>query len=408
MNYKFLKIASYYPEFLKSYYKQNKTIVNGSYAEQYDHLMATKYGWSNFFQTGLNELGNEAFEIVSNAEPLQKAWALENEISPDDKSLLLKQIRAINPDIIFLQNSLVYSPEYIDTIRENVPSVKQIIGWCCSPIKSTHFELFKKCDYVITCSQKFIDLFITKGLDCYEFNHAFDLSISEKIDNVPFSSRDDLIFSGFLVHGIEFHRERINLLEALSRQNYNIKYYVNLPESSLFYTSALQISYLAAKSLSKMGLMKMVNSIPALNKSLLSAEFPRSSKPSNFFSDRIAGKPLFGIDMYNMISKFKIGLNYHASIAGDYAANMRMFEVTGVGTCLLTDNKSNINKFFNPDTEIVTYNNINECIEKIDWLMDNQASAKQIAEAGQRRTLNDHNFKVRAEQLHDIILENMK
>ena len=251
-------------------------------------------------------------------------------------------------------------------------------------------------------------MFVNAGMHCYELNHAFDLSILEQIDNIPFSDRDDLIFSGFLLHGIEFHRERINLLEALARQNYNIKYYVNPPKSSLFYTSALQISYLAAKSLSKMGLKKVVNSMTVLNKSLLSVEFPRSSKPSKFFSDRISGKPLFGIYMYKMISNFKIGLNYHASIAGDYAANMRMFEVTGVGTCLLTDNKSNISKFFNPDTEIVTYNNIEECVEKIDWLMNNEASAKQIAKAGQNRTLKDHNYRVRAEQLNDIILENLK
>ena len=408
MNYKFLKIASYNPEFLKSYYQKNSTIIHRSYSEQYDHLMATNFAWSNFFQTGLNALGNEAYEIVANATPLQKMWAIENNISPEDNALLLKQIDSIRPDIIFLQDSLVYSPEYIDTIRKKIPSVKQIISWCCSPFKSSHFALYKKCDYVIACSQKFIDLFINEGMDCYELNHAFDLSILEQIDNVPFSDRDDLIFSGNLVHGIEFHRNRIKLLEAISRKNCNIKYYVNSPESNLYYTTALQMSYLSAEFLSKLGLRKIVNSIPKLKKALLSDGFPRSSKPSKYFLDRIAGEPLYGIDMFNMISKFKIGLNYHGSIAGDYAANLRMFEVTGIGTCLLTDNKSNINNFFKPDTEIVTYNNINECIEKMIWLTDNPASSKQIAEAGQRRTLKDHNYKIRAEQLNEIILEHLK
>jgi len=370
--------------------------------------MARKYGWCNYFQKGLNALGNEAYEIVTNAEPLQKMWAVENKISPADNSLLLKQIKSIQPDIIFLHNSMRYSPEYIDTIRKKIPSVKQIIGWCCSPIKPSHFALYKKFDYVITCSQKFIDLFKNEGIDCYELNHAFDLSILEQIDSVPFSNRDDLIFSGFLIHGIEFHRNRIKLLEAISRKNYNIKYYVNPPESNLLYTTALQMSYFAAKSLSKLGLKKIVDSIPKLNKALLSDEFPRSSKPSKYFLDRIAGKPLFGIDMFSMISKFKTGLNYHGSIAGDYAANMRMFELTGVGTCLLTDNKSNINKFFNTDTEIVTYNNVDECIEKMTWLTENPAATKQIAEAGQRRTLKDHNYNIRAEQLNEIILDHLK
>jgi len=408
MNYKFLKITSFYPEFLKNYYRRNNTIVHSSYSEQYAHLMATKFGWSDFFQKGIIALGNEAYEIVLNAEPLQKMWAIENSILPEDDSLLLKQIESIRPDIIFLQNSLLYTPEYIDTIRQRVPSVKQIIGSCCSPIKPSHFELFRKCDYVVTCSEKFIELFKNEGMDCYEINHAFDLSILEKVNNVPFSDRDDLIFSGFLIHGIEFHRERIKFLEAISRKVHNVKYYVNPPESNLFYTAALQMSYLLAKSLSNLGLQKIVDSIPKLNKALLSNGFPKSSKPSKYFLDKIAGEPLFGIDMFNLISTFKIGLNYHANIAGDYAANMRMFEVTGVGTCLLTDNKSNITKFFNPDTEIVTYNNIDECIEKMNWLTNNPAATKQIAEAGQRRTIKDHNFKIRAEQLNEIILERLK
>ncbi len=408
MNYKFLKITSFYPEFLKNYYRRNNTIVHSSYSEQYAHLMATKFGWSDFFQKGIIALGNEAYEIVLNAEPLQKMWAIENSILPEDDSLLLKQIESIRPDIIFLQNSLLYTPEYIDTIRQRVPSVKQIIGSCCSPIKPSHFELFRKCDYVVTCSEKFIELFKNEGMDCYEINHAFDLSILEKVNNVPFSDRDDLIFSGFLIHGIEFHRERIKFLEAISRKVHNVKYYVNPPESNLFYTTALQLSYLLAKSLSNLGLQKIVDSIPKLNKALLSNGFPKSSKPSKYFLDKIAGEPLFGIDMFNLISTFKIGLNYHANIAGDYAANMRMFEVTGVGTCLLTDNKSNITKFFNPDTEIVTYNNIDECIEKMNGLTNNPAATKQIAEAGQRRTIKDHNFKIRAEQLNEIILERLK
>ena len=181
MNYRFLKIASYHSEFLKSYYKKNSTIIHSSYSEQYDHLMAAKFGWSDFFQTELNALGNEAYEIVSNAKPLQKMWAVENMISPADNSLLLKQIESICPDIIFLQDRSLYTAEYIDTIRKNIPSVKQIIGWCCSPIKPSEFALYKKCDYVIACSQKFIDLFIHEGMDCYELNHAFDLSILEQI-----------------------------------------------------------------------------------------------------------------------------------------------------------------------------------------------------------------------------------
>lgn len=66
-----MEITSFYLEFLKSYYLNNSTIVHISNSEQYDDLMAMKYGCSNAFQTGLIELNNEGYEIVSNVYPLQ-------------------------------------------------------------------------------------------------------------------------------------------------------------------------------------------------------------------------------------------------------------------------------------------------------------------------------------------------
>ncbi|MFO0210108.1 MAG: glycosyltransferase, partial [Pseudanabaena sp.] len=89
-------------------------------------------------------------------------------------------------------------------------------------------------------------------------------------------------------------------------------------------------------------------------------------------------------------------------------SNMRLFETTGVGSCLITDWKQNINDLFEPDREVVTYRSSSECIEKVKWLLSNPLEAEKIAKAGQHRTLKDHTFDIRSVQLDLIIQEALK
>ncbi len=85
------------------------------------------------------------------------------------------------------------------------------------------------------------------------------------------------------------------------------------------------------------------------------------------------------------------------------ASNMRLFEATGVGSCLVTDWKANLNRLFEPDREIVTYESADECAEKVKWLLAHPEERRTIALAGQRRTLKDHSYMQRRVQLDDLI-----
>jgi spore maturation protein CgeB len=82
---------------------------------------------------------------------------------------------------------------------------------------------------------------------------------------------------------------------------------------------------------------------------------------------------------------------------------MRLYEATGVGSCLLTDWKSNLGELFEDGVEVVSYKSADECIEKVDYLLANEDARRAIATAGQRRTLRDHSFDNRAVQLDRII-----
>jgi len=82
---------------------------------------------------------------------------------------------------------------------------------------------------------------------------------------------------------------------------------------------------------------------------------------------------------------------------------MRLFEATGVGSCLVTDHKKNIKDLFEPDHEVITFKTDIEAVAKIRWLIEHPEKRREIASAGQQRTLKEHTFEKRAAILNEII-----
>lgn len=111
----------------------------------------------------------------------------------------------------------------------------------------------------------------------------------------------------------------------------------------------------------------------------------------------------WGLHMYEIYSNTKIVVNRHGEVAQGYANNMRMFEATGVGALLLTEEAPNLSTYFN-DKECITYNNIDEAIHKISLhLYDN--SSKDIAEAGFFKTNSRHTYRKILKFAYDKIME---
>lgn len=109
--------------------------------------------------------------------------------------------------------------------------------------------------------------------------------------------------------------------------------------------------------------------------------------------------PVFGSEMYNLHSSSKISLNIHTNHVSGMVGNMRMFEVTGVGGCLLTDTGENLKDLFEPDKEVVTFSNKDECREKALYLLGNDKVREEIAFAGMKKTLSSHTFKIRCQEI---------
>lgn len=106
--------------------------------------------------------------------------------------------------------------------------------------------------------------------------------------------------------------------------------------------------------------------------------------------------------MYQILRKSKITLNHHGDIA-PYANNCRLYEATGVGTLLITDWKENLHEMFDPGKEVVAYRTPEECAELIQYYLEHDEEREVIARAGQERTLREHTYHQRMEELVDIV-----
>jgi spore maturation protein CgeB len=107
--------------------------------------------------------------------------------------------------------------------------------------------------------------------------------------------------------------------------------------------------------------------------------------------------------MYGVLRNSKIAINHHIDLAGAYANNMRLFEATGVGTMLLTDWKMNIGDMFESGKEVVTYRSPEECSELVSYYLSHEDERAAIARAGQSRTLSQHTYYHRMQELSELL-----
>jgi spore maturation protein CgeB len=112
--------------------------------------------------------------------------------------------------------------------------------------------------------------------------------------------------------------------------------------------------------------------------------------------------PAWGLQMYDVLARSKIVVNHHGNVP-PYANNLRLFESTGSGAMLLTDDKPNLAELFCVGAEVVSYRDADECVDHVRHYLAHETERAAIAEAGQRRTLTDHSFEIRMRELVEII-----
>ncbi len=398
--YRFVRITNYYPQYLKSYYATNGDILKRSYREQYEHLVTNSLESASSYSKELNKLnGVFAADIISNAQ-LQATSKAENNLSVDmtNADLVIEQLKSLQPDVVWVDDFSIIDAEWKIKLLESVKSVKLLAGHICAPYNSTIEEKLRLFDVVFSCIPCMVEELKGKGINAYLLYHSFDSNILPLMNKDNDQPQTELLFSGSLYAGAGFHNTRMEYIEAFLKAGIPVSLYCNLESFRKIFLK--KMFYHLVKSIQAVGMKSLIDKV-----SFLKTKKSYGEVPVSFYSKKLvkaSHPPVFGINLFRLMSKAKITFNNHGEVAGKCAGNIRMFEVTGAGSCLVTDWKENINELFEPGKEIITYVSIEDCIEKVNWLLKNPAEREKIARAGHERTMRDHTVSGRVKILNEI------
>jgi hypothetical protein len=379
-----LKIGVYYKTYLEQFYARRPGLAGVPYAGQHAALIEDCFGSSDFWTRELSRLGYETCDLVINAVPLQKAWASERGLAFDEGDWLFPiteaQVKDFRPDVLIVADYSTVTAAFLRRLREVCPSIRLVLGWCGAPYGQA--SVFVEWDVVLSCVPELVTHFREAGHRSRHVNHAFEPRVLEKLGAPEDATPADFVFIGSLVKSEQFHLGREKLLSRLVRETgLRLWSEVGPPTPSRLRRAARRLLRGAASTSTQTSVDARVA--------------------------RRARAPLFGLEMFRQLRAGRVALNTHIDISTHSASNMRLFEATGVGTCLLTDSKENLGELFEPDAEVVAYRDADECVEKVKYLLGHESARRGIADAGQRRTLREHTFASRAALIDAVIREEL-
>lgn len=371
---------THYPESLRLVYESDPRLAEQSSSQQLDTIYETGFGRAESLPLNLRKLGHAVEQFIVNAAPIQARWATENGLTIETKrSLTLKvqqrlknqvdrlrsrpatlgmnvpkweldvltaQAKGFKPDVIFICDVLYLPAHFHRTLKDYT---KLLVGEMAYPIPPG-LEL-KPFDLVISAAPHFVDRLRQAGTRSELLRLGFEATILERL-----GTQTKNVELAFIGHVSKAHQQRLALLEALARE--------------------VHISFWGAGA------------------ETLPADSPLQGRVK---------PPLWGYDMYRQLQRSKIALNIHIDMAEQFAANMRLYEATGVGTMLLTDWKTNLHELFDIGKEVAAYRSTQECVELVKYYLAHDEEREAIAQAGQKRTLSEHTYYHRMQELTEIL-----
>ena len=371
---------THYQESLRLAYENEPQLAQQSSREQLRFIYDTGFGRADSLLLNLIKLGHEVQQFIINAAPIQIRWAEENGLKIDTKrsfalkvqqrlqrqtdrlrtkplplgryipgwemAVLKAQAEAFKPDVIFICDVLYLPAHFHEALKE---STRLFVGEMAYPIPpGLDLSPF---DLVISAAPHFVERLRKAGTRSELLRLGFEETILKHLEPQPKNA--ELAFIGSVGKD---HKQRLALLEELCRK--------------------VPVSFWGAGA----------EGLP----------------PDSPLRGRVS-PPLWGYEMYRQLQRSKIALNIHIDMAEQYAANMRLYEATGVGTMLLTDWKTNLHELFEIGKEVVAYRSTEECVDLVTYYLTHDSEREAIARAGQQRTLSEHSYYHRMQELTEIL-----
>jgi hypothetical protein len=115
--------------------------------------------------------------------------------------------------------------------------------------------------------------------------------------------------------------------------------------------------------------------------------------------------PLSSEEMIRTWSRSHINLGFGGVLGHKeiFCLKGRDFEVPMSGGLYLTEYHDEISPFYLNGSEIVTYRNFSDLVEKIKWLLANPSDAEAIRQRGRARALKEHSWEMRFEKVFKLL-----
>jgi len=359
-----LLLWTYYENYLRQFYLHNPSVSRLPFADQKQLLLEDGFLWPAHMIDEFRKIGHEADIVVGNADPAQATWALENGLASSTlrADIVREQIRSYRPDILWTCCAERYRGEFLRSVRDDCGAV---VGWSAE-FGAEQFD-WSGVDCVLSSHSNFVQAFRDMGLRSELVLPCVNPKlVADCLSATSHRTRDVTFYGTLAVH---LFKERLKFLSAITRH--------------------VQCDIYADR-------MRWRRR-PWPPRSFLAQFRYVPFRLRNRFKP-----PVFGRDLLRLIASSKIVLNAHVDAANGLAGNIRMFEVTAMGALLLTDPSPNISELFEPDKEIVTYENAADAVKKLRHYLSRPEELQAIAAAGQERTLRSYNCTIRAGEVMRI------
>ena len=285
-----------------------------------------------------------AFFTNGDDEVLQRQWARENGLPANAalESILLAQIEHQRTEVFYNIDPISFPGAFT---RRLPASVKACIAWRAAPSGTTDFRGYS----LLVCNfPGILEGYRRAGMRTAYFAPAFDPEMASYAANTE-RPIDILFVGGFSRH----HQRRAGLLLAVAGLS---------PECNV--VMHLDRSRLTAWAES------------ALGRVLLPSRLRRPDALRH-----LAGAPVFGRDLYTVLSRAKIVVNAAIDMAGEDRGNIRCFEAMGTGGLLLSDAGRYPEGMADGQT-IVTYADPDDLLQKARRLLTAPDQIQEIARRG--------------------------
>lgn len=264
------------------------------------------------------------------------------------------------PKAIFIQNAISYSAKTITDFKKRG---MMVIGHHNIEYNQSLMNTFRLYDLMFVGMQSIERDFINHGINAKIMLNAFDPDMSNGLRDMPHINK--VLCSGSVILKPGYHHNRLRYITSLVNSNVPV---------------TLRLA------LEKNGIIDMA-------KRALTSREVYIKYPKNVIKNNMA--PLTGRSILQEIKSHPIVFNCHVDLATE-AANMRMIEVCGIGSLLLTDYHSNMDSLFGDS--VLTYSCEDELIDKATWAYNNKHEARKLAIKAQKIVLKHHTVEERSKQ----------